>query len=63
MKLDATNVLVFGAILVLVAVASWQLVGSVLVWAVWQVFLFYVLLVTIAGLLYVGLHVAVGRDE
>lgn len=63
MKLDATNALVFGAILLLVAAASWHVIGTFLVWAAWQVFLYFVLFAAIAGLLYFGLHVAFRRDE
>ena len=62
-KFDATNALVFGTIVLLIAAASWQLIGSFVLWAAWQVFLYYVLLVTVAALLFLGLHVAFGGEE
>lgn len=62
-RLDPTNALVFGVILLMVAAASWYFIGWLLVWAAWQVFLYFVLLATLAGLFYFGLHLAFGREE
>lgn len=59
MELDATNVFVVGGVLLIVGAGSWLFVGSFLVWALWQVALYYVVLVVVAVAMYGALFVAV----
>lgn len=58
--MDGTNLLVFGGVLLIVAAGAWQFIGAFLVWAFWQVVLYYVVLAIVAGALYGALFVAVG---
>ena len=62
-RFDGTNLLVFGGVLLIVGAGTWQFIGAFLVWAIWQVVLYYVLLVVIAAVFYGALHlVANGRS-
>lgn len=63
-RIDGTNLLVFGGVLVIVGAGTWQFIGAFLVWAIWQVVLYYVLLVVVAAVLYGALYAVVnGRGE
>lgn len=62
-RLDGTNLLVFGGVILIAAAGSWQFIGTFLVWAVWQVVLYYLVLIVVALVLYGALFVAVGREE
>lgn len=62
MRSDWTNLLVVGGIVFILGVASWQFIGSFLVWALWQIAVYYVILLVVAVALYAVLFLAVGRD-
>ena len=62
-QLDGTNLLVFGGVLLIVAAGAWQFIGAFLVWAFWQVVLYYVLLALVAVALYGALFLAVGGQD
>lgn len=62
-RLDGTNILVFGGVLLIAAAGSWQFIGTYLLWAVWQVVLYYVVLAVVAGAIYGGLFLAVGGKQ
>ena len=63
MRFDATNALVTSGVVLIVGAGSWLLVGSFLVWALWQLVAFYVVLVAVAAAMYGALFLAVGRSE
>ena len=63
MRIDATNAMVAAGVLLIVGTGSWLVVGSALVWAVWQLVAFYALLGVVAATLYGVLFLAVGRDD
>lgn len=62
-RLDGTQLLVFGGVLLIVGAGTWQFIGAFLVWAIWQVVLYYVLLVLVAAALYGALYVVVDREK
>lgn len=63
MNLSRTQLAVVGAIFFILGVASWQFIGTFLVWAAWQVVLYYAILAVVGGLLYWALAAAVRKDE
>ena len=64
MNISATQLAVIGGIFFLVGVASWQFIGTFLVWAAWQLVLYYAILAVVGALLYWGLATAARhRDE
>ena len=60
---DGTNVLVAGGVLLVVGAGAWQFIGTFLVWAFWQVALYYLVLSVVALALYALLFVFVGSEE
>lgn len=62
MNVTTTQLGVIGAIFFIVGVASWQFIGTFLVWAAWQLVLYYAVLAVVGALLYWGLAVAT-RDR
>ena len=60
---DGTNVLVAGGVLLVVGAGAWQFIGTFLVWALWQVALYYLVLLVVALAIYALLFVIVGGEE
>lgn len=63
MKFDGTKLLVTGGVLLIGGAAVWRFVGSFVLWALWQVALYYLVLIVVALVMYGGLYLAVGREE
>lgn len=60
---DGTNVLVAGGVLLVVGAGAWQFIGTFLVWAFWQVALYYVVLLVVALAIYALLFLVAGGEE
>ena len=60
--MDATDALVTGGVVLIVGAGAWLIVGSYLVWALWQLVAFYVVLVAVAVAMYGAPFLAVGRS-
>ena len=63
-RVDGTNLLVIGGVLFVVGAGSWTYIGTFLVWAFWQVALYFLTLFVVSVGVYVLLLVVVaGEDE
>ena len=63
MRIDATNVLVAGGVLLIVGAGTWLVVGPALVRALWQIVVFCAVLAAVAAAMYGALYLAVGQGE